>query len=149
MRRSPSALLLGLRFALIWVGIYLGLLVRDPQAVVAVQILVWPVGFLSSAFAAPVDDARLARDARRAQPASPRPRRRPGELFANPVLAGDSWIAGTRRAAGGAVAAAPHRGLRPAGGAALPAARGMSRLDPPIIRGCLGVAGQARESVDP
>jgi ABC-2 type transport system permease protein len=33
-------LLLLLRFALLWVGIYLGLLFKNPEAVVAVQILV-------------------------------------------------------------------------------------------------------------
>jgi ABC transporter DrrB family efflux protein len=47
------ALLLLLRFAFVWVGIYLGLLARSPQTVVAVQILVWPIGFLSGAFVAP------------------------------------------------------------------------------------------------
>jgi ABC-2 type transport system permease protein len=29
----------------------LGLLVRNPEAVVAVQVLVWPIGFLSNAIA--------------------------------------------------------------------------------------------------
>lgn len=47
------ALLLLLRLALIWVGVWLGLLVSGPEAVVAVQILVWPLGFLSSAFVDP------------------------------------------------------------------------------------------------
>jgi ABC-2 type transport system permease protein len=47
------ALLLWLRFGLLWVGVYLGLAVRGPQSVVAVQILVWPVGFLSSVFVDP------------------------------------------------------------------------------------------------
>jgi ABC-2 type transport system permease protein len=46
-------LLLLLRFALIWVGVYLGLLVTGPEAVAAVQILVWPLGFLSNAFVNP------------------------------------------------------------------------------------------------
>lgn len=46
-------LLLALRVALIWAGILMGLVARDPQAVVAVQILVWPVGFLSSVFVDP------------------------------------------------------------------------------------------------
>jgi ABC-2 type transport system permease protein len=41
-----------LRFALVWVGVYLGLLAKNPEAVVAVQILVWPLGFLSNAFVA-------------------------------------------------------------------------------------------------
>lgn len=46
-------LLLLLRFALLWVGIALGLFAKGPEAVAAVQILVWPLGFLSNAFAAP------------------------------------------------------------------------------------------------
>ncbi len=46
-------LLLLLRLALVWVGVVLGLLAGSPQGVVAVQILVWPVGFLSSAFVSP------------------------------------------------------------------------------------------------
>src|SRR5699024_12444531 len=48
------ALLLWLRFAILWVGIFLGLTVgRHEGATVLVQILVWPVGFLSDVFAAP------------------------------------------------------------------------------------------------
>ncbi|WP_100448130.1 ABC transporter permease [Glycomyces xiaoerkulensis] len=46
-------LLLWLRFAFTWIGIYLGLLLKTPESAVAVQILVWPVGFLSSAFVSP------------------------------------------------------------------------------------------------
>ena len=52
--RWPAfGLLLLLRFALLWVGIYLGLIAEGPESVAAVQILVWPIGFLSSAFVAP------------------------------------------------------------------------------------------------
>jgi ABC-2 type transport system permease protein len=43
-------LLLCLRFALLWVGIYLGILLKKPESVVIIQILVWPVSFLSNAF---------------------------------------------------------------------------------------------------
>ncbi|MBD2897694.1 ABC transporter permease [Actinomadura nitritigenes] len=46
-------LLLLLRFALVWVGIYLGLVAKGPESVMMIQILVWPVGFLSSALVAP------------------------------------------------------------------------------------------------
>jgi ABC-2 type transport system permease protein len=46
-------LLLLLRFAVLWVGIFLGLALRNPEALQAVQILVWPVAFLSNALAAP------------------------------------------------------------------------------------------------
>jgi len=47
------ALLLLLRFALLWLGIYLGLVVKGPEAVAGVQILVWPLAFLSGIFVAP------------------------------------------------------------------------------------------------
>jgi ABC-2 type transport system permease protein len=46
-------LLLWLRFAFIWIGIYLGLLLKTPESAVSVQVLVWPVGFLSTAFVSP------------------------------------------------------------------------------------------------
>lgn len=50
---AAVGLLLLLRFALLWVGIYFGLAVKGPEAVTAVQILVWPIGFLSSVFVDP------------------------------------------------------------------------------------------------
>jgi ABC-2 type transport system permease protein len=46
-------LLLLFRFAMLWIGIHLALVAGRPELVMAVQILVWPVGFLSNAFAAP------------------------------------------------------------------------------------------------
>lgn len=46
-------LLLLFRFAMLWIGIHLALVSGKPELVQAVQILVWPVGFLSNAFAAP------------------------------------------------------------------------------------------------
>ncbi|GGT22360.1 MULTISPECIES: ABC transporter permease [Streptomyces] len=50
---AAVGLLLLLRFAMLWVGIHLGLVAGKPELVQAVQILVWPVGFLSNAIAAP------------------------------------------------------------------------------------------------
>jgi len=50
---AAVGLLLLLRFSLIWVGVFLGLVVKGPDAVASVQILVWPLGFLSNAFVAP------------------------------------------------------------------------------------------------
>lgn len=50
---AAVALLLLLRLALLWVGIYLGLVVKGPESVVIVQILVWPVAFLASTFVDP------------------------------------------------------------------------------------------------
>ena len=49
---SAFGLLLLLRLGFLWIGIWLGLLVRDPASVTAVQILVWPFAFLSNAFVA-------------------------------------------------------------------------------------------------
>ncbi len=49
---AAIGLLLLLRLAFLWIGIYLGLLTRDPATVTAVQILVWPFVFLSNAFVA-------------------------------------------------------------------------------------------------
>ncbi|MFD4940991.1 ABC transporter permease [Streptomyces sp. NPDC058409] len=46
-------LLLLLRFAMLWIGIQLVLVAGKPELVQAVQILVWPVGFLSNVFATP------------------------------------------------------------------------------------------------
>lgn len=45
-------LLLLLRFALIWVGVYLGLAFSTPEALTGVQTLEFPIGFLSSVFVA-------------------------------------------------------------------------------------------------
>ncbi len=85
-------LLLLLRFAVLWVGIYLGLLVKNPEAVMAVQILVWPFGFLSNTFAAPATmpgwlGAIAEWNPLSATVAATR------ELFGNPGWGGDSWIA--------------------------------------------------------
>ncbi|MGW2562596.1 ABC transporter permease [Streptomyces sp. NPDC001514] len=46
-------LLLLLRFAMLWLGIQLAMVAGKPELVQAVQILVWPIGFLSNAFATP------------------------------------------------------------------------------------------------
>lgn len=46
-------LLLLFRFAMLWIGIHLALVAGKPELVQTVQILVWPVGFLSNAFATP------------------------------------------------------------------------------------------------
>ncbi|MFI6085359.1 ABC transporter permease [Streptomyces sp. NPDC051217] len=46
-------LLLLLRFAMLWLGIHLAMVAGKPELVQAVQILVWPIGFFSNAFAAP------------------------------------------------------------------------------------------------
>ena len=42
-------LLLSLRFAVLWIGIFVGLSFPGEGATTAVQVLVWPIGFLSTA----------------------------------------------------------------------------------------------------
>jgi ABC-2 type transport system permease protein len=50
---AALALLLLLRFALLWLGIYVGYRARSVESVALVQILVWPVAFVSSVFVDP------------------------------------------------------------------------------------------------
>lgn len=50
---AAVGLLLLLRFALLWVGIFFGLRAKGPESVASVQILVWPISFLSNAFVDP------------------------------------------------------------------------------------------------
>jgi ABC-2 type transport system permease protein len=52
---AALGLLLLLRFAFVWVGIYLGLVLKTPEAAMVVQIVVWPLGFVSSGFTSPED----------------------------------------------------------------------------------------------
>jgi ABC-2 type transport system permease protein len=88
---AVGALLL-LRFALVWVGIYLGLLARNPGAVTAVQVLVWPLAFLSNAFVAPETMPGWLGTVVEWNPLSATVSAT-RELFGNPGWGGDSWIA--------------------------------------------------------
>ena len=85
------ALLLLLRFALIWVGVYLGLLVRNPEAVMAVQILVWPLGFLSNAIAPTATMPGWLGAVAEWNPLSATASAT-RELFGNPGWETDSWV---------------------------------------------------------
>ncbi|MFF0467858.1 ABC transporter permease [Micromonospora zamorensis] len=89
---TAVGLILLLRFALIWVGIFLGLVTRGQTAVVAVQTLEFPLGFLSNAFVAPSTmpawlGAVAAWNPLSATVGATR------ELFGNPGWGGDSWAA--------------------------------------------------------
>ncbi|PJJ70622.1 ABC-2 type transport system permease protein [Diaminobutyricimonas aerilata] len=53
---AALGLLILLRIAMLWIGAYLGLRVRNQEAVNAIQVLVWPLLFLSSVF---VDTATM------------------------------------------------------------------------------------------
>jgi ABC-2 type transport system permease protein len=89
---AAIGLLLLLRFALLWVGSYLGLIVKGPESVVAVQILVWPAAFLSSTFVATESMPSWLGAIAEWNPLSATIGAT-RELFENPGTAGDSWIA--------------------------------------------------------
>jgi ABC-2 type transport system permease protein len=89
---AAVGLLLLLRVAFIWVGIYLGLVLKTPEAAVAVQMLVWPIGFLSSAFAVPSTMPDWLGTLAEWNPVSATATAA-RELFGNPGWGGDSWIA--------------------------------------------------------
>ena len=85
-------LLLLLRFAMLWIGIQLAMVAGKPEMVQAVQILVWPVGFLSNVFAAPESmpgwlGAVVEWNPMSATATAVR------DLFGNPGGAGGSWAA--------------------------------------------------------
>ena len=85
-------LLLLLRFAMLWLGIFLGLVARSPDALVAVQILVWPIGFLSNAFAPPDSMPGWIATIAEWNPLSSTVAAT-RLLFGNPGWGGNSWIA--------------------------------------------------------
>lgn len=92
---APSALaafglLLWLRCGLLWVGLWIGLRARTTEAVTAVQILVWPVGFLSTAFLDPATmPSWLGRLAEWNPLSATITATR--ELFGNPGIEGTTW----------------------------------------------------------
>jgi ABC-2 type transport system permease protein len=86
-----AALLLLLRFAMLWIGIYLGLLVRNTEAVAAVQILVWPVGFLANTFTSPETMPGWLGTVAEWNPMSSTVAAT-RELFGNPGWGSDSWV---------------------------------------------------------
>lgn len=89
---AAFGLLLLLRFALLWVGIALGLSLNRPEGVTVVQILVWPLGFLSNIFVNPATMPGWLAVIASWNPLSATVSAT-RELFLNPGWGGDSWIA--------------------------------------------------------
>ena len=90
---AALGLFLLLRFAFVWVGIYLGLVLKTPEAAMVVQILVWPLGFVSSGFTSPEDMPGWLGAIAEWNPVSSTITAA-RELFGNPgVTQGGSWIA--------------------------------------------------------
>jgi ABC-type multidrug transport system permease subunit len=77
---------------MLWVGIYLGLVVRGPGAVTAVQTLEFPVGFLSGLFVAPATMPVVVSTVAEWNPLSSTAAAT-RELFGNPGWGGESWVA--------------------------------------------------------
>ncbi|MCT2589997.1 ABC transporter permease [Streptomyces sp. N2-109] len=89
---AAVGLLLLLRFAMLWAGIYLGMVAGRPEMVQAVQILIWPVAFLSNAFTSPDTMPGWMGTIAEWNPMSATAQA-VRELFANPVWGGgDSWV---------------------------------------------------------
>lgn len=88
---AAIGLLLLLRFALLWVGIYMGLLAKGPEAVVSVQILVWPFSFLSNVFVDPATMPAWLGVVARWNPLSATVSAT-RELFMNPGWQGETWV---------------------------------------------------------
>lgn len=88
---TAIGLLLLLRFALLWVGIYLGLLVRSAGAVTAVQTFEFPFAFLSGIFVAPASMPPVVSTIAEWNPLSSTAAAA-RELFGNPGWGADSWV---------------------------------------------------------
>lgn len=89
---AAVGLLLLLRFALLWIGVFLGLIAGRPESVTAVQILVWPISFLSNVFVDPgTMPAWLAVLAQWNPLSATASATR--QLFGNPGWRGEGWIA--------------------------------------------------------
>lgn len=89
---AAVGLLLLLRFAVLWVGVYLALLLRNPEAVAALQILVWPALFLSNALVSPDTMPGWLSMLAEGNPLSATISAT-RELFGNPGWGGESWLA--------------------------------------------------------
>lgn len=90
---TAVALLLLLRFALIWAGIYLGLLLRTEGAVLGVQTFEWPFSFLSGLIVAPASMPPVVAALAEWNPLSSTAAA-VRDQFGNPGWGGDSWVAG-------------------------------------------------------
>lgn len=86
------ALLLLLRFAMLWIGVFIGLKTKSQEAVTAIQVGVWPLLFLSSVF---IDTSTMPRWLGTIAEANPLSATATAvrELFGNPSFAGQSWFA--------------------------------------------------------
>jgi ABC-2 type transport system permease protein len=76
---------------MLWIGIFSGLIAKGPESVAAVQILVWPLGFLSNVFVDPATMPAWLGAIAQWNPISATASAT-RQLFGNPGAAGESWI---------------------------------------------------------
>jgi ABC-2 type transport system permease protein len=88
---AAFGLLLLLRFGLLWVGIFIGLSAKGPESVTLIQVLVWPVSFLSNAFVDPSTMPAWLGTIAQWNPLSATASAI-RELFMNPAWQSDTWI---------------------------------------------------------
>lgn len=88
---AAFGLLLLLRFSLLWVGIYIGLHATNPNHVSMVQMLIWPIGFLSNVFVDPATMPAWLGAIAEFNPISATSTAA-RELFAGPGMRGDTWL---------------------------------------------------------
>ncbi|WP_067175352.1 ABC transporter permease [Microtetraspora niveoalba] len=88
---AAAGLILLLRFALVWVGVYLGLAMKGKEAVAAVQTMEFPFGFLSCAFIAPSTMPGWLGAIAEWNPLSSTVTAA-RELLGNPGWGGDAWV---------------------------------------------------------
>ncbi len=118
-------LLLWLRFALIWIGVWLGLLMPSPEAAGGLYWRGLPAHHGLQRLRGALDHARLARRRRRLEPDLLHRERHPGTLR-QPGRRGRHLDQPERPTDGLRLAAGHHGGLPAAGGAAVPAAQPLS-----------------------
>ncbi|MFE7400432.1 ABC transporter permease [Streptomyces sp. NPDC057557] len=145
-------LLLLLRFAMLWIGIQLALVAGKPEMVQAVQILVWPVGFLSNVFATPESMPGWLGAAVEWNPMSATATAVRG-LFGNPGGPGGTWVSDHAELLAVAwplaliavffpLAVRRFARIGRTGPRRVPALSG-GRMSPPACRGSTGAAGGA------
>jgi ABC-2 type transport system permease protein len=89
---AAVGLLLLLRFSVIWVGIYMGLIVRTPEAANNLYALLFPITMLANTFVSPSQMPDWLGVIAEWNPLSSTVAAT-RELFGNPGMEGDSWIA--------------------------------------------------------
>jgi ABC-2 type transport system permease protein len=88
---AAVGLLLLLRFAMLWIGIFSGLIAKGPESVAAVQMLVWPIGFLSNVFVDPATMPAWLGAIAQWNPISATASAT-RQLFGNPGAGGEAWV---------------------------------------------------------